>query len=139
MRRKRTDGSNLAVKLLLPASRPARHGAIEAVLKAIPSGCVSSYGQVADLAGLPRHARLVARVLRITTLQVPWFRVLRSDGRIAFPKDSDAAKRQADLLRADGVEVRGDRVDLRRFAWHNAVHDLGADSFWLDSPIKPLQ
>ena len=108
-----------------------RAQAIVRVLMAIPAGCVASYGQVADLAGLPRHARLVARVLRHSEHPLPWFRVVRSDGKLAFPERSEAARRQTQLLAADGIAVQRHRVAFRRFGWHNAVQDLGAISLWL--------
>jgi methylated-DNA-protein-cysteine methyltransferase-like protein len=86
----------------------------------IPAGSVASYGQVADLAGLPGRARLVGKVLRETPPDrpLPWHRVLRADGRIAFPPNSESGRRQADRLAEEGVEVRGGRVDLARFGWN---------------------
>jgi methylated-DNA-protein-cysteine methyltransferase related protein len=97
---------------------------IEAVIRSIPPGRVSSYGQVADLAGLPGRARLTARVLRVTAAPLPWFRVLRSDGRIAIDPASPWHDEQVQRLRTEGVEVLAARVDLARFGWHAAVTDL---------------
>ena len=66
------------------------HSAIRRVIRSIPPGCVASYGEVAERAGLPRRARLVARVLREAppSAGLPWYRVLRANGRIAFPAGS---------------------------------------------------
>ncbi|HEY0180765.1 MAG TPA: MGMT family protein, partial [Dokdonella sp.] len=52
--------------------------AIRSVIAAIPPGCVISYGGVAARAGLPRHARLVGRVLgdAADAIRLPWHRVL---------------------------------------------------------------
>lgn len=97
---------------------------IEKVILSIPAGRVSSYGQVADLAGLPGRARLTARTLRITERDLPWYRVLRSDGRIAIDPHSPWHAEQVQRLRAEGVEVQDARVDLKRFAWRSAVADL---------------
>lgn len=85
----------------------------------IPEGRVASYGQVARETGLPRRARLVARALgRLPEGSfVPWQRVLRADGRIAFDTDDPRHELQAELLRAEGVTVVGGRVDLRRHGW----------------------
>lgn len=96
------------------------------MIAAIPRGCVSSYGEVADRAGLPRRARLVARVLRETPddMELPWFRVLRSDGRIAFPPGSRGFREQARRLAAEGVPVRGGRVDLARHGWERDLDGL---------------
>ena len=61
-----------------PLDKVAR---IEAILALIP-GRVVSYGQVADLAGLPGRARLVGKVLRETDKVLPWHRVLGAAGTI---------------------------------------------------------
>lgn len=76
-------------------------------IAAIPSGTVTSYGRVAAHAGLPRRARLVAQALRAAPddLQLPWHRVVRADGRIAFPRGSAAFRQQRRLLQGEGVTV----------------------------------
>lgn len=79
-------------------------------MRAIPSGSVASYGEVARRAGLPRRARLVARTLATTDQEVPWHRVLRSDGRIAFTEGSAGYREQVARLRAEGVLVEKGRV-----------------------------
>ncbi len=77
------------------------------VIKRIPYGEVSSYGEVAAAAGLPGRARLVAKTLSdASELDLPWHRVLRASGHIAFPKDSEPFKEQTRRLQAEGVEVR---------------------------------
>ena len=84
---------------------------ILAAVRAIPRGEVSSYGEVARRAGLPRRARLAARVLSGNTDPgLPWHRVLRADGRIAFPEGSEGFREQAQRLRAEGVRVENGRV-----------------------------
>jgi methylated-DNA-protein-cysteine methyltransferase-like protein len=94
-----------------------RHRIIDAV-RALPRGRVASYGQVAVRAGLPGRARLVARVLAEApaSLRLPWHRVLRSDGRIAFPPGSRGHAEQARRLRAEGVVVANGRVAATGFA-----------------------
>jgi methylated-DNA-protein-cysteine methyltransferase related protein len=92
--------------------------AIARVVAAIPRGCVTSYGAVATRAGLPGRARLVGRVLgESSERNLPWQRVLRSDGRIALPPRSAGFREQVRLLRAEGVTVVKGKVDLRRFGW----------------------
>ena len=86
----------------------------------IPAAKVVTYGQLAELAGLPRRARWVGQVLKNlpedTTL--PWFKVINSQGRISFPPGSDAAERQAQLLRDDGTEVSEQyRVNLKIYGF----------------------
>ena len=88
---------------------------IFAAIRAIPVGEVAGYGEVARRAGLPGRARLVARLLS-TSLEpgLPWHRVCRSDGRIAFPQGSHGFDEQCARLRGEGVTVVGGRVVGRR-------------------------
>lgn len=76
------------------------------VLAALEPGEVVSYGDVAEVAGYPRRARAVGRLLARTDLDVPWWRVVRSDGRLVTTPPSE----QAALLRAEGVTVTNARV-----------------------------
>lgn len=102
------------------------HEAIRRMIATIPRGRVSSYGEVADRVGLPRRARLVARVLRETPddAGLPWFRVLRADGRIAFPPGSRGFREQVRRLAAEGVLVQGGRVDLALHGWERDLDGL---------------
>ena len=96
---------------------------ILAAIRAIPRGQVAGYGHVARRAGLPGRARMVARVLRENAeASLPWHRVLRSDGRIAFPPDSEGFTEQTQRLRAEGVDVRDGRVRIAE-----SVPDLDGD------------
>ena len=62
---------------------------ILAAIRAVPRGQVAGYGHIAQRAGLPGRARMVARVLSENgDAKLPWHRILRSDGRIAFPEGS---------------------------------------------------
>ncbi|HEX5788175.1 MAG TPA: MGMT family protein [Woeseiaceae bacterium] len=98
------------------AERVAR---IVAVIRRIPPGSVASYGQVAEIAGIPRGARQVAYALRQLPdgHDVPWFRVVQSAGTIAFPPDTPSFADQRDRLRREGVVVTGARIDMRRYRW----------------------
>jgi len=91
---------------------------VEAIRR-IPRGRVSTYGEIARLAGLPRRARLVGTILRQTpaTQRLPWHRVINAGGRISFPQGSDAYVRQRHKLEIEGVVFVGGRVDLRRYGW----------------------
>ena len=72
---------------------------------------------MARRAGLPGRARLVARLLsQNEDPRLPWHRVLRSDGRIAFPEGSAHWREQRARLRAEGVRVEGGRVRGQRAA-----------------------
>ena len=73
---------------------------IHAVIRALPHGSVCSYGAVAAKAGFPGRARLVARILSESEDAVlPWHRVLRASGRIAFPEGSPMYIEQTQRLR----------------------------------------
>lgn len=103
----------------------ATHEAIRAAIAAIPQGCVASYGEIARRAGLPGRARLVGRVLgEAGEGELPWQRVLRSDGRIAFPPGSRAFREQVRRLAGEGVLVRNGRVDLEAFGWGRDIDRL---------------
>ena len=80
-------------------------------IRAVPSGQVAGYGEIARRAGLPGRARMVARILSENEdHQLPWHRILRSDGRIAFPEDSAQFSEQVQRLRTEGVRVEQGRV-----------------------------
>lgn len=72
-------------------------------IRAIPEGFVRTYGDV-----YPSAPRLVGRVLATSTENLPWHRVVRSDGTVA------KGTRQLNLLRREGVPLLGSRVDLRK-------------------------
>ncbi len=100
-------------------SGEAALAAIHATVAKIPPGRVSSYGEIAARAGLPGRARLVGKALGRTPdgVELPWFRVLRSDGRIAFPPQSKPYREQRARLLVEGVRVERGRVDLARYGW----------------------
>ena len=86
---------------------------ILAAIRAIPRGQVAGYGHVARRAGLPGRARLVARILANNAdPDLPWHRVLRSDGRIAFAPGTRSFREQAQRLRGEGVTVVKGRVRM---------------------------
>lgn len=117
-KRKKTTRAKTASKTpqVVAESDAAR---IIAAIKKIPRGRVCPYGVVAEVAGLPRRARLVGTVLRQTPASkaVPWFRVINASGRISFPQGSDSYDRQRKHLEAEGVDFVGGRVDLNRYGW----------------------
>jgi methylated-DNA-protein-cysteine methyltransferase-like protein len=99
----------------------ARERILETVMR-IPEGRVATYGQVARVAGIPRRARLVGHSLRGLGPDslVPWHRVVAAGGRISIPS-TEGARLQRELLRLEGVGFRGDRVDLDRHTWREAL------------------
>ena len=88
---------------------------ILAAIRAVPPGHVAGYGVIARRAGLPGRARMVARILAgHSGSGLPWHRILRSDGRIAFPPGSTGYLEQTRRLLDEGVDVRNGRVRMPR-------------------------
>src|SRR5678815_2748906 len=98
-----SGGGRYATSMARPAPPDASNEArILAAVRAIPRGQVAGYGEVARRAGLPGRARLAARVLsQNEDRRLPWHRVLRSDGRIAFPEGSEGWHEQTARLRGE--------------------------------------
>ena len=93
---------------------------IYAVVRRVPRGRVATYGQVAALAGLPRHARLVGYALTHLPPDsaVPWHRVVNARGRISLRANGlDHEALQAQLLRREGVRLEEGTIALPRFQW----------------------
>lgn len=89
------------------------------VLGELPVGKVAGYGQIARLAGAPGAARQVGRILSQLpeNSTLPWHRVVNASGRISFPIGSAAYLRQKELLEAEGVVFKNERICLRLFQW----------------------
>lgn len=91
------------------------------VIAQIPYGRVASYGQIARLAGIPKHSRLVGYVLKHMDADssLPWYRVISSQGKISLSKLNDQGQNiQAQLLLAEGILVIGDKVKMKEFQWN---------------------
>ncbi|MBP6627887.1 MAG: MGMT family protein [Kofleriaceae bacterium] len=91
------------------------------VVRAVPRGLVVTYGQAAELAGLPGGGRVAAAALKVGGAGVPWQRVLgKASGRWARVAilDPVGAAMQRQRLEREGVVVdeRG-QVDLDRHGW----------------------
>ena len=89
------------------------------IIQQIPEGRVMTYGQIARLAGSPRAARQVVRVLHSMSRKhhLPWHRVINSKGQIGL-QDEASFQEQLLSLEAEGVEVGlGGVIDLERYQW----------------------
>lgn len=80
---------------------------VRPLVAAIPLGRVSTYGDIAALAGLS-SPRIVGWIMRTDSSDLPWHRVIRASGRPA----QHLATRQLELLRAEGVLSVDGRVAL---------------------------
>jgi methylated-DNA-protein-cysteine methyltransferase related protein len=100
----------------MPASSYTK---IYAVVRRIPAGKVATYGQVAELAGLPNHARLVGYALHAISegSVIPWHRVLNAQGKISIRGSASASVTQRLRLEQEGVRFTGGRVKLDAYGW----------------------
>lgn len=97
----------------------SEHLRVLEVIRSIPTGYVSTYGRIADAAGLPRRARWVGTLLRRSPLadEVPWHRVVNAQGRISLRRGDGPGEQRRRLL-AEGVEIdAAGRIDLASFLY----------------------
>ena len=105
------------------ADREAREGmtVFERVYEAvrmIPEGSVATYGQVAEAIGNRRLSRVVGYALHVNPQPgvIPCHRVVKRDGELSPAFAFGGINRQAELLRAEGVELKDENhVDMARF------------------------
>ena len=114
------------------------HERIYRVVRRIPSGQAATYGQVAMVAGLP-SARMVGRALAALPdkSEVPWHRVINSQGKLALRSDGKPDPEQRRRLRAEGVHLdRLGRIDFAVVAWTGPIWSfLGAEGYDLEELI----
>lgn len=126
------------------------HARVWEIVRQIPEGAVSTYGQIASMipapAGVPpeQYARLSPRWVGSAMRHlppgsdVPWHRVINSQGKISLPRGSASADVQRGRLEMEGVEFdEAGRVDFNRCGWG------GPPAGWLDEhgllPPRPLR
>ena len=103
------------------AARTGRWQRFWSVVSEVPEGKVVTYGQVAALAGLPRHARQVGYALHALPrgTDVPWQRVVNARGEVSLRAEPGREGLQRAILETEGVEFdTAGRIDLRRFRWN---------------------
>lgn len=85
---------------------------IYTALSQVPYGHTVSYGALARLAGYQNHARHVGRLLKNlpTDTQLPWHRVVNSQGKISLPEGSDGYKEQRARLLSEGILIKNNRI-----------------------------
>jgi methylated-DNA-protein-cysteine methyltransferase-like protein len=114
---------------------PARYkNAVWDIVRQIPAGQVATYGQIASLAGAPPGvdpedyksfgARWVGGAMAACPSDVPWQRVVNSEGKISLP-EGRGGEQQRLLLENEGITFsdRG-RIDLKTYRWHGPIFDL---------------
>lgn len=93
------------------------------VVALIPYGKVATYGQIAKMAGLPKHARLVGRVLQqVEDKPLPWHRVINSQGKISLSKlDAQGDNLQIIKLQAENIVVNAAKINLKLYQWDGEI------------------
>lgn len=107
-------------------NRDTRMRRIWEVVQDIPAGRVANYGQIAQIAGIPRGARQVGYALRNAPrgLELPWHRVLTASGKSAFDPGTRPCRLQHSRLADEGVAVIGGKVDMGQYRWEPALDEL---------------
>ena len=93
-------------------------------VRKVPKGKVSTYAQIAAMISTPRSAQLVGFALKALPKEndVPWQRIINSEGRITIQNIKHRQSEQAELLRKEGVKVEfrdnAYWVDLAKYLHH---------------------
>jgi alkylated DNA nucleotide flippase Atl1 len=91
----------------MPAVTDEQVETVRALVASIPAGRVSTYGDIADAAGLS-SPRIVGWIMRTDSSDLPWHRVITASGKPA----PHLATRQLELLRAEGVLATDGQIKL---------------------------
>ncbi len=118
--------------------------AIYQVVRRVPRGRVATYGQVAELAGIPGGGRIAGAAMKVSSAEgLPWHRIVgkraRATGRIAI-YDPVGAAVQRGLLEREGVVVSAaGTIDLSRHGWSPAAPRVRARPGRAAPPRPPLR
>src|SRR5580704_16104515 len=87
------------------------------LVKKIPRGRVTTYGELAKALGLPGGARAVGYAMAATPTGkgIPWHRVLGAGGHIRVPEPHASLQRR--LLETEGIVFNGSVIDLENYGW----------------------
>ena len=89
------------------------------IIKKVPRGKVATYGQVATLAGNPRGARQVVRLLHSSSEsdKLPWHRIINREGKVSL-RPGRGYELQRQMLQDEGIVfAENGTIDLDRFQW----------------------
>ena len=121
------------MKFTTPSNRAEYYQSVWDLVRQIPAGQVATYGQIASLVSTPEGmdasnyaawgARWVGGAMAACPDDVPWQRVINSQGKISL-REGSGQNRQKELLEEEGVEFDDrDRIDLKRFGWEGPDSD----------------
>lgn len=90
------------------------------IVKKIPRGRVTTYGQVALLLGNPRMSRVVGYALHVNPDQsaIPCHRVVNRAGGLSSAFAFGGENAQRALLENEGIVFEGEKVDLKKYMWY---------------------
>ena len=117
----------MEMKFTSPPDRQVYYALVWEIVRQIPSGKVSSYGQIAALIPPPKGmsakdysawgARWVGGAMAACPEGVPWQRVINAQGKISLRR-GDGGLLQRSLLEEEGVTFNErEQVNLSRFGW----------------------
>jgi len=88
------------------------------LVKRIPQGRVTTYGEIAKALGKPRACRAVGQILKKNKDpdRIPCYRVVRSDGTLGGY--SRGIKEKIKRLKRDGIEIANNKIDLKKYMHH---------------------
>ncbi|WP_417899333.1 MGMT family protein [Bacillus haimaensis] len=89
------------------------------IMKQIPAGKVMSYGQIAALAGSPRGARQIVRILHSMSrkYEIPWHRVINAKGEIGFKDEQQLFEQKRRLEMEQIIVDENNRIDLDKYRY----------------------
>ena len=110
----------------MKAATAKRNERIWATICDIPEGAVASYGQIAEIAGIPRGARQVGYALWHLPKEskVPWYRVIQASGKIAFRSGSNGFNEQSRRLIQEDIAILNGRIDMKKYRWQPDLDEL---------------
>ncbi|MBN1316368.1 MAG: MGMT family protein [Anaerolineales bacterium] len=117
------------------------------IVRQVPAGKVTTYGQVAGMIPPPPgvlpqdygriRAQWVGRAMRTAPQATPWHRVINSRGQISLPAGSRSASIQRLRLEAEGIRFnRNGQINLNKFGWDGPEESLLKEQNLL--PARPL-
>ena len=82
------------------------------IIKTVPAGKVVSYGQLAILCDMPNSARIMGKIAHYGPINLPWHRLVKSDGSMASGFVPGGPTNQLKLLQTEGIELVNKKVNM---------------------------
>jgi methylated-DNA-protein-cysteine methyltransferase related protein len=107
------------------------------LVKKVPRGRVTTYGELARTLRLPGGARAVGYAMAAcpSGRGIPWHRIVAAGGRLSIPEPYGSLQRK--LLETEGVVIEGAKLDIERYGWSPAKKRSRKDS--KNSAKRPLK